>query len=89
MLTPPLMKSASTTLMRRPSRMMRDLISTGARVGQPEHVHRQPRRHEISGAMACLDGEGQQSDHNPAMQRVRVPRVRARRRSGDRRRGLS
>jgi hypothetical protein len=33
MLVPPLKNSASTTLMRRPSRMTRDVTSTGAKPG--------------------------------------------------------
>ena len=43
--------------------------------GQAKHVHRQPRRHEIIGAMAFFDLEGEQADDNAAVQRFRVPRA--------------
>ena len=56
MLMPPEKNSASTTLMRRPSRTSLVLTSIGVvDVRQPEHVDRQPRRHEIVGAVALLD----------------------------------
>ena len=81
MLTPPLKNSASTTRMRRPSRIDRDLDLDRREARQAEHVDRQPRRHEIVGAVALLDHESQQPDDDAAVQRFRIPRaVRGRRR---------
>ena len=75
MLVPPEKNSASTTLMRLPSRISLVVTSTGVvDVRQAEHVDRQPRRHEIVGAVALLDHMGEQADHDAAVHRVRVPR---------------
>ena len=75
MLTPPEKNSASTTLMRRPSRIDSRFDLDRREIRQPEHVHRQPRRHEIVGAVTLLDHEGQQADDDAAVQRFRVPRA--------------
>jgi hypothetical protein len=63
MLTPPLTNSdhARGHLDRRQGR-------------QPEHIHRQPRRHEAFGSVALLDHRGEQPDDDAAVQRFRVPR---------------
>ena len=78
MLTPPEKNSASTTLMRRPSRTSSRGDLDRRHVRQPEHVDRQPRRHEVVGAVALLDRESQQADDDAAVQRVGVPRPVAR-----------
>ena len=76
MLVPPLKNSASTTLMRMPSRTSFVVTSIGVvDVRQPKHVDRQPRRHEFVGAVALLDHMGEQADDDAAVQRVRVPRA--------------
>ena len=75
MATPPEKNSASTTLMRRPSRIELRLDLDRREIRQPEHVDRQPRRHEIVGAVALLDHERQQPDDDAAVQRFRVPRA--------------
>jgi hypothetical protein len=38
-----------------------------------KHVHRQPRRHEIVGAVALFDDESDQPDDDAPVQRFRVP----------------
>ncbi|GCC48106.1 hypothetical protein chiPu_0032290 [Chiloscyllium punctatum] len=42
-------------------------------VGQPEHVDGQPRGDEIVGAVALLDDEAEQADHDAAVHRFRAP----------------
>ena len=76
MLVPPEKNSASTTLMRLPSRTSFVVTSIGViDVRQPEHVDRQPRRHEIGRAVALLDDMGEQADDDAAVHRIRVPRA--------------
>jgi len=58
MLTPPLMNSASMTLMRWPSRTTW-LVTSTREVRQAVHVHCQPRGHELIAAVALLDLERQ------------------------------
>ena len=74
MLTPPLKKSAFDHLDAQAIADEPRFDLDRRQVRQPEHVHRQPRRHEIVGAVALLDHEGQQPDDDAAVQRVRVPR---------------
>ena len=76
MLTPPEKNSASTTLMRMPSRtsLRRDL-DRRQDVRQPKHVDRQPRRHEVVGAVRSSISKAEQADDDAAVHRVRIPRT--------------
>ena len=80
MLVPPEKNSASTTLMRLPSRISFVVhLHRRVNVRQPKHVDRQPRRHEIGGAVALLDDMGEQADDDAAVHRIRGPTGRCRR----------
>ncbi len=71
MLVPPEKNSASITLMRSPSRTSLVVTSTGVvMLGRPEHVDRQPCGHEIVGAVALLDDEAEQADHDAAVHAI-------------------
>ena len=74
MLTPPLMNSASTTLMRRPSRTSRVLTSIGAKFGSRNMSTVSRAGTKSSAPWRCSIVEGQQSDDDPAVQRIGIPR---------------
>jgi hypothetical protein len=44
-------------------------------VGQAKHIHGQPRRHEIAGAMTLFDHRGEKTDDDAPVQRFRIPRA--------------
>jgi hypothetical protein len=76
MLVPPETNSASTTLIRMPSRTsFRGDFHRRQDVRQPKHVDRQPCRHEFIGAVTLLDDVCQHADHDATLHRVRVPRT--------------
>ena len=75
MATPPEKKSASMTLMRRPSRTSRVLTSIGASVGSRNMSTVSRAGTKSSAPWRCSITKARQADDDAAVQRVRVPRA--------------